>query len=79
MFGLSATFFLADYFRLLEMMAIAVAIVILISSVDDTFIDICYWVRRLYRRFSPRKKFPRLNEEDLRGRPEQPLAVMVPA
>tara|TARA_R100001143_G_C3360567_1_gene135208 strand:+ start:10366 stop:12072 length:1707 start_codon:yes stop_codon:yes gene_type:complete len=79
MFGLSATFFLADYFRFLEMMAIAVAIVILISSVDDTFIDICYWVRRLYRRFSLKKKFTRLNEEDLRGKPEQPLAVMVPA
>lgn len=79
MFGLTAAFFFADYFRFLEIVAVAVAVVILVSSIDDTLIDIYYWIRRVRRHFTVKKKFRKLTEEDLRSKPEQPLAVMVPA
>lgn len=79
MFGLSAAFLLADYFRFLEMVAIGVACIILLSSIDDTLIDIYYWIRRLRRHFTVERKFRKLTEDDLRRKPEQPLAVMIPA
>ena len=36
---------LANYYAVLETVAAAVAVLILISSLDDLFIDIWYWVR----------------------------------
>lgn len=76
---MTSTYFLADYFRLLETLAIGVAIVILVSSIDDTLIDLYYWFRRIRRHFTAKKKYARLTEEDLRSQPEQPMAIMVPA
>jgi len=44
---------LIDVFSLylygLKAMAVVLAIIILISGIDDLFIDIVYWVRRLWR------------------------------
>jgi bacteriophage N4 adsorption protein B len=43
---------LATYLYALKAVAIAVALAILISSLDDLIIDIVYWVRRLWRAFT---------------------------
>lgn len=72
-------YFIADYFQALEYLAVAVAIVIIISSIDDTLIDVYYWTRRIHRRFKLGPDHQRLSESDLVGKPEQPLAIMVPA
>lgn len=70
----------ADYYAALEILAVIVALLIFISSLDDLFIDIWYWGRRVYRYFTlQRRNFSRLTVEQLLERGEQPLAIMIPA
>ena len=70
---------LLDYRGALEWLTVAVAIVIFVSSADDFFIDAYYWIRRARRRLFVRPKSPPLPLEKLAEKPEQPLAIMVPA
>ena len=71
---------IADYYAGLEILAAIVAIVIFVSSLDDLFIDIWYWGRRLVRHFSlQRRNYSKLTAEQLLERGEQPLAIMIPA
>jgi bacteriophage N4 adsorption protein B len=56
-----------------------VGMVFLVSGLDDLFIDLCYLARAVYKRLFVLPHHPRLREEDLRTRPEQPIAVMIPA
>ena len=49
------------YLYLLKMVAIGVAVVIFISSLDDLFIDIAYWVRRVWRAFTVYARHAPLN------------------
>ena len=69
----------AEYLALLEMQIAVVAVLILISSLDDLFIDAWYWVRRLYRAFFVKHKYRPLTPTQLRAKQEQPIAIMVPA
>jgi adsorption protein B len=41
---------IAEYNSGLEVLAAGLALVIFISSLDDLFIDLWYWVRRIFRR-----------------------------
>lgn len=68
----------ADYYQWLQYGAVAIAIVILISSIDDLFIDVWYWVRQI-RRATVKRGYKPLRAEQLRDRPEQHIAIMVPA
>jgi adsorption protein B len=72
---------IAEYNSGLEVLAAILALVIFVSSLDDLFIDIWYWIRRLVRRTKVERtpKYRRLTVEQLRDREEQPLAIMVPA
>src|SRR5437868_303487 len=72
---------LAEYNSGLEVLAVILTLVIFISSLDDLFIDIWYWARRLVRRTGVERsgRYRRLTVEQLREREEQPLAIMVPA
>ena len=71
---------IADYYAGLEILAAIVAIVIFVSSLDDLFIDIWYWVRRGYRYVtSQRRNYSKLTAAQLLERGEQPLAIMIPA
>jgi adsorption protein B len=72
-------YLIADYYTALEIVAVAVAILILISSVDDLFIDAWYWVREIYRTLVVKRQYTPLRPEQLRVRDEQPLAIMIPA
>jgi len=38
-------YLVADYYHALEIVSAVVAVVILLSSIDDLFIDAWYWVR----------------------------------
>lgn len=79
--GLPWDIHLANYYAALEAVAAAVAVLILISSLDDLFIDIWYWVRESWRTLTVKKRreYRPLTQQDLLQRPEQPLAIMVPA
>ncbi len=72
---------LAEYNSGLEVLAAILALVIFVSSLDDLFIDIWYWVRRIFRKFKVERgpRYSRLTTEVLRDREEQPMAIMVPA
>ncbi|MCI8212160.1 type II secretion system protein E [Pseudomonas sp. S25] len=72
-------YWLAHYYSFLEVATIVVAILILISSLDDLFIDLWYWSRRIFRSFTAGRKYRPLTAEQLVARDEQPLAIMVPA
>lgn len=72
-------YWLAHYYSFLEISTIVVAVLILISSLDDLFIDLWYWSRRLFRKFTVGRKYRPLTAEQLMARDEQPLAIMVPA
>ncbi|QNP50306.1 glycosyl transferase family protein [Diaphorobacter aerolatus] len=71
-------YLLADYYHWLEIAGVVVAVVILLSSLDDLFVDAWFWIRKAYRRFIMRR-YPPLTSQALRAVPEQPLAIMVPA
>ncbi|MCY7317599.1 MAG: glycosyl transferase family protein, partial [Ramlibacter sp.] len=71
---------IADYYAGLEILAAIVAIVIFVSSLDDLFIDLWYWGRRIFRHLSlQRRNYSKLTAEQLLERGEQPLAIMIPA
>ncbi len=71
---------IADYYAGLEILAAIVAIVIFVSSLDDLFIDLWYWGRRIIRHLSlQRRNYSKLTAEQLLERGEQPLAIMIPA
>jgi adsorption protein B len=72
---------IAEYNSGLEVLAAILVLVIFLSSLDDLFIDLWYWSRRLFRRAKIERspKYRRLTVEQLRDREEQPLAIMVPA
>lgn len=74
-----AGLFSADYYFALEVLAATVALLIFLSSVDDLFIDIWYWVRRIFRHFTADRKYPHLTVQQIREKNEQPIAIMVPA
>ncbi len=76
---LTLNLFSANYYSVLEVMAAVVALLILLSSLDDIFIDIWYWSRRVYRSFTVDRRFNRMTASQLREKSEQPLAIMVPA
>jgi adsorption protein B len=69
----------ASYLFLLKYVAIAVAIIISISSIDDLVIDLVYWCRRLIRSLTIYRKNPHMLYSALFAVPEKPLAIMVPA
>jgi adsorption protein B len=58
---------------------IAVSVIFLLSGLDDLFIDVCFFGRRLFRRCFVEPKYPKLSEEQLLARAEQAVAIMIPA
>src|SRR3954466_14277963 len=75
------TWSVAHYHASLELMAAMVAVAILLSALDDVFIDLWYWTRRAVRWWSLERagRVQPLTPEQLREREEQPIAIMVPA
>ena len=54
-------------------------LIYLASGIDDLFIDACYWLRALYRSTVIRPKIRPLSVRTLRAKPEQPIAILLPA
>lgn len=72
-------YLLADYVRLIEWAGVLVAIFILLSSLDDLFVDIYYWLRQAYRWIYVRRRYKPLSLDRLLEGEEKTLAIMVPA
>ncbi|WP_367084366.1 cyclic di-3',5'-guanylate-activated glycosyltransferase NrfB [Pseudomonas sp. HOU2] len=63
----------------LKYVAIGLALLMFFLGLDDLFIDLVYWFRKLIRRWRIYEKFERADEQRLYTIPEKPLAIMVPA
>ncbi|BAP46000.1 bacteriophage N4 adsorption protein B [Pseudomonas sp. StFLB209] len=72
-------YWLAHYYSYLEAATLVVAVIILISSLDDLIVDLWYWARRLYRKYTAERRYRPLTEAQLLARDQQPMAIMVPA
>jgi adsorption protein B len=69
----------ATYLYGLKLIAISLAIIILISGIDDLVIDVVYWVRRFWRWVTVYRLHDRLDPKALYEPTEKPFAIMVPA
>ena len=69
----------STYFYGLKIIALVVAVLILLSGIDDLFIDVVYWWRRLWRALTIYRRHERLGYQALYQPEEKPLAIMVPA
>ncbi|WP_166365135.1 cyclic di-3',5'-guanylate-activated glycosyltransferase NrfB [Pseudomonas akapageensis] len=63
----------------LKLLAIVLASLMFLLGLDDLFIDLVYWGRKLIRRFRIYDKYERADEKRLFEAKEKPLAIMVPA
>jgi adsorption protein B len=72
-------YYAARYYDFLEYGAAVIAVLILLSSLDDLFIDCWYWTRQMYRAVTVKRVYRPLTVEQLHGRDEQMIAIMVPA
>ncbi|CCO25025.1 glycosyl transferase family protein [Maridesulfovibrio hydrothermalis] len=62
----------------LKLTFLLVALVFVISGIDELFIDACYFGRALYRRLFILPRHKPLTEEMLLAKPEQSIAMMIP-
>ncbi|WP_297199580.1 cyclic di-3',5'-guanylate-activated glycosyltransferase NrfB [uncultured Pluralibacter sp.] len=69
----------STYLYGLKVVAIALAIMMLISGIDDLFIDIVYWCRRIFRAVTVYRRHQHTDYQALYEPDEKPLAIMVPA
>ncbi len=69
----------AYYLFFLKFLLMIVAGLIIISSIDDLFIDILYWVRVIYRALFIKNKHKPLDVEQLYAVPQKPFVIMIPA
>ncbi|MGB3072431.1 MAG: cyclic di-3',5'-guanylate-activated glycosyltransferase NrfB [Ottowia sp.] len=67
------------YLYVLKAIAVTLAIVVFISGLDDLFIDIVYWVRRIWRALTVYSRHKPMDPKALYEVDEKPLAIMVPA
>ncbi|MCC8190370.1 MAG: glycosyl transferase family protein, partial [Planctomycetes bacterium] len=68
-----------DYVYFVNRLLLFTAVAFLISSLDDFFIDAYYWLRRLYRWVFVRDRIKPVTLDQLAAKPEQEIAIMVPA
>lgn len=68
-----------DYLYGLRYLALGLMWVMLVFAIDDIFVDLYYWLRRLRRRWFVYRNRDKFDEQDLIGVKEKPLAIMVPA
>lgn len=69
----------STYLYGLKIVAVVLAIMMFISGLDDLFIDIVYWSRRVLRALTVYRHHPHMDYRALYEPDEKPLAIMVPA
>ncbi|GLQ99739.1 glycosyl transferase family protein [Dyella mobilis] len=69
----------SSYLYALSVVVVVIAVLILVSGLDDFFIDVVYWVRRCWRSLFVYQTRERTRYHELYRPAERPLAIMVPA
>ena len=57
MSSLYLPYLLADYYHVLEIVTVIVGVLIMLSSLDDLFIDGWYWARQAYRSLTVKHRY----------------------
>ncbi len=68
-----------DYLRFVEALAVVVALVTAISSGDDVFVDIYYWILHVLGGQKAKDRVLARSVQETIRLPERPFAIMVPA
>ncbi len=76
--GSSMLIVFTSYLFCLKILLIITAVLILLSNIDDAFIDVYYIFNRIRRRFFFHKRIRSFKARDLMRRPEQNFAIMIP-
>jgi len=71
--------YLSLYWLFIKFMTFFAVVVLFLSGLDDFFVDVYYWVRRVYYGLIGEKSYPAVSVDELVAYPEKPLALMVPA
>lgn len=69
----------ATYLLALKYITILTAILLAVLSLDDLFIDLVYWGRRIWRSLTVYRRFQRAGTGSLLDAPQKPIALMIPA
>lgn len=69
----------STYLYMLGGVVTVVAVLMLLSGLDDLFIDLAYWLRRGWKSAVVYRRHERMDYRALYGPDEKPLAIMVPA
>lgn len=70
---------LDTYLAFVRATALVTAVLITVFSIDDLVVDVTFWVRAAYRRLVIRPRYPALAVTALYEKPEQTIAIMIPA
>lgn len=70
---------IALYWLILKIVIIITSVIIFFSSVDDLFIDLYFWTRKLFRALFVRPRHPYIQVEELFEKEQHPIALMSPA
>lgn len=79
MFNSDYLYIFTNYLFFIKLLLYFIAALMLVSNLDDFFIDIYYVLNRYWRKIFIYRKHPRLMEEDLFQEGEKPFAIMLPA
>ena len=77
--GILGLYLNAAYWLVIQVLIYICAICILVSGVDDLFVDICYWTRRVYRNLRGKEPDAEQQHAMLDEKPQQSIAMIVPA
>ncbi|MDT8410333.1 MAG: glycosyl transferase family protein [Wenzhouxiangellaceae bacterium] len=69
----------ADYLLFLKYVAIVTAVLLAVLGLDDLFLDIAYWIRRIWRALTVYRKHKRADVDSIMQAEPQPIVIMVPA
>jgi adsorption protein B len=69
----------STYLYGLSAVVTAIALLMMVSGLDDLFIDVVYWLRRLWKSLFIYRRHEHTNYHKLYLPAEKPLAIMVPA
>ena len=67
------------YLFVLKHLALVLLVLLFVLAIDDVFIDLVYWFRRLWRTLTVYRRQPLFDEHKLYLVKEQPIAIMIPA
>lgn len=67
------------YLYVLRYISLVLLIVLLVFALDDVFVDLYYWLRRLWRGITVYRNKPVFDEQQLYIHKEKPIAIMIPA